>query len=109
MVRDVTVGLSPAAYILGRYAALLAAGLVPALLPLYLELEADSDLRYGIGQWLRREYLLLQGQRADLSIFEAHAGHDTAWVLLDGAADQLPAYNPDYILPYYDTYEDSTR
>ncbi len=69
---------------------------VPALLPLYLELEADSDLRYGIGQWLRREYLLLQGQRADLSIFEAHAGHDTAWVLLDGAADQLPAYNPDF-------------
>lgn len=36
VVRDVTVGLSPAAYILGRYAALLAAGFVPALLPLVL-------------------------------------------------------------------------
>lgn len=44
--RDVSVGLRPAAYVLGRYAALVAAGLIPALVPLLLFLGQGG--RHGV-------------------------------------------------------------
>ncbi|MBN8638228.1 MAG: DUF4173 domain-containing protein [Anaerolineae bacterium] len=82
---------------------------IPALLPFYLELPEAAPIRYGIGQWLRREYMVLDGQRGDFSVIEAHAGRDTAWALLNAADDQLPEFDPNYSLPYSDTYADFSR
>lgn len=62
---------------------------IPALLPYYLENPAG---RRAVGYWLTRQQLWLDGQRADATLFSAHASRDAAWQMLDDARSQLPAY-----------------
>lgn len=73
------------------YLFILSTDAVPVVLSYYLSLsDPDSaDQRY-IGDWLLRQHLLLERQRAEQTIFSVHTSRETAWQMLDAARDQLP-------------------
>lgn len=68
----------------------LSADAVPALVPFYLAVE-DAEIRQSIGITLAVRRRELDKERQDLSVFSAHYGRDTAWAMIEGIQDELPA------------------
>ncbi|MBI5669956.1 MAG: DUF4173 domain-containing protein [Chloroflexi bacterium] len=77
----------------------------PAILPLYAESEAGTQVNQWAGQWLRRKLMALDWQHDNASLFSAHAARDAAWTQLDAVRASLPEYDPSlYWGSYYGAY-----
>lgn len=84
---------------------------VPAMLPLYDELEDNPtvDAQATVGLWLASKLYNLDLQRAGMgaTIFSANLAREEAWRRLDARRTQLPEYDPSafrYATTYFDVY-----
>jgi len=94
-----------------RFLNILSADAIPAILPLYQQAEAGSEVHLWAGQWLRRQLMSLDGRYAGNggTLFSANASIDGAYQQLDAVRDSLPAYDPNlYWGSYYSSYDEAS-
>lgn len=86
---------------------ILSADAAPAILPLYAESEAGTQVNQWSGQWLTRKLMMLDNLRegAGATLFSANASREAAWAKLDAVRASLPDYDPSlYRGSYYGSY-----